>query len=131
MVKDLLESGDEREIILFHGARNLEELFYHEEFEALEQKYPNFKYVPALSGPDVEAGWTGRTGFVHEVALDYMDGKFEGYKVYMCGPPPMIDACINACMKGRLFERDMYMEKFLTAADAEGEAKRSPLFKSI
>jgi len=84
-----------------------------------------------LSGPDVEADWTGGKGFVHEVALDHMDGKFDGYKVYMCGPPPMIDACINACMKGRLFERDMYMEKFLTAADAEGEAKRSPLFKSI
>ncbi len=41
----------------------------------------------------------------------------------------MIDACINALMQGRLFERDIYTEKFISAADAQ--QVRSPLFKKI
>jgi phenol hydroxylase P5 protein len=43
----------------------------------------------------------------------------------------MIDACITALIRGRLFERDLDMEKFLSAADANTAARRSPLFKAI
>jgi len=131
MILDLLESGDQREIILFQGARNLEELYYKELFESLQQQYPNFTYVPGLSGPDIEPEWDGLTGYIHEAAKEKMNGKFEGYRAYMCGPPMMIDACITALMRGRLFEKDMFMEKFFNAADAEAESKKSPLFKNI
>jgi hypothetical protein len=31
----------------------------------------------------------------------------------------MIDACISTLMQGRLFERDIYTEKFISAADAQ------------
>ncbi|HOZ95071.1 MAG TPA: phenol hydroxylase, partial [Ottowia sp.] len=48
---------------------------------------------------------------------------------YLCGPPMMIDACITTLMQGRLFERDIYTEKFISAADAQ--QVRSPLFKKI
>ncbi len=131
MVLDLLESGDTREIVLFQGARNLKELYYRDLFEALEKKHSNFTYVPGLSGPDIEEEWTGATGFVHDVAIEKFNGKFEGYRAYMCGPPPMIDACITALMRGRVFEKDMFMEKFLTAADGASEQKKSPLFRNI
>ena len=131
MILDLLESGDQREIILFQGARNLEELYYKELFESLQKQYSNFTYVPGLSGPDIEPEWDGLTGYIHEAAKEKMNGKFEGYRAYMCGPPMMIDACITALMRGRLFEKDMFMEKFFNAADAEAESKKSPLFKNI
>jgi phenol hydroxylase P5 protein len=131
MILDLLESGEKREIVLFQGARNLEELYYKDLFLELEKQHDNFTYVPGLSGPDIEAGWDGATGFVHDVAIETFDGKFEGYRAYMCGPPPMIDACITALIRGRLFEKDMFMEKFFTAADGASGARKSPLFKSI
>ena len=41
----------------------------------------------------------------------------------------MIDPCITTLMQGRLFERDIYTEKFISAADAQ--QVRSPLFKKI
>jgi len=34
-------------------------------------------------------------------------------------------------MQGRLFERDIFMEKFLTAADGAEDNQRSALFKKI
>lgn len=43
----------------------------------------------------------------------------------------MIDAAITTLMQGRLFERDIFMERFYTAADGAGESTRSALFKRI
>ncbi|WP_022959286.1 NADH:ubiquinone reductase (Na(+)-transporting) subunit F [Spongiibacter tropicus] len=131
MILDLLEQGDSRHITLFQGARNLAELYNRELFETLARDHDNFTYVPALS--DVADGddWDGQRGFVHEAAKAHFDGRFAGHKAYLCGPPPMIDAAITALMQGRLFERDIFMERFLTAADGAGEAQRSALFKKI
>ena len=74
---------------------------------------------------------TGRgcAAFVHEAAQTHFEGDFRGRKAYLCGPPVMIDACISTLMQGRLFENDIYIEKFFSAADAQ--QVRSPLFKRI
>lgn len=129
MILDLLEENPEQDITLVYGQRNRDELYYHDEFVALAEKYPNFRYVPALSDEPEESDWDGARGYVHEAAVQAFDNDFRGHKAYLCGPPMMIDACITALMQGRLFERDIYTEKFLSAADAQ--QVRSPLFKSI
>lgn len=131
MILDLLESGDSRPVTLVYGARNRSELYYHDLFRELESAYPQFRYVPGLSEPGPGDDWEGATGLVHEVAAEHFGGRFAGHKAYLCGPPPMIDACITALMRGRLFERDLYMEKFITAEDAAQSQRRSPLFKAI
>lgn len=131
MILHLLEQNDERKIVLFQGARNLAELYNRELFEALERDHANFTYVPALSQAEDEADWKGFRGFVHDAAKAHFDGRFAGNKSYLCGPPPMIDAAITALMQGRLFERDIFMEKFLTAADGAEDSQRSALFKKI
>lgn len=131
MILDLLEQGDTRPIVLFQGARNVGELYNREVFEALDEQYDNFSYVPALNAPEQDDNWSGFTGFVHEAAVDYFDGKFAGNKAYLCGPPLMINAAIDALMAGRLFERDIHMEQFFTAADGGDDSPRSALFKRI
>ena len=131
MILDLLEAGDQRAITLFQGARNLAELYHRDRFEALAQQHANFTYVAALNEPEPEDHWQGFTGFVHEAAAAHFDGKFSDHKAYLCGPPPMIDAAINTLMQGRLFEKDIHMEKFVTAADGADERQRSALFKRI
>ncbi|MDE3011002.1 MAG: 2Fe-2S iron-sulfur cluster binding domain-containing protein [Pseudomonadota bacterium] len=129
MILDLLAAGATEGITLVQGARSREELYYHQEFVALAAAHPNFRYVPALSDAAADADWTGFRGFVHEAAAAHFDSDFRGHQAYLCGPPVMIDACINALMQGRLFERDIYTEKFLSAADAQ--QARSPLFRRI
>ena len=131
MILDLLEQNDERKITLFQGARNQAELYNRELFEALARDNEHFPYVPALSDADDDADWQGFRGYVHEAAKEHYDGRFAGNKAYMCGPPPMIDSAITALMQGRLFERDIFMEKFLTAADGAEDNQRSALFKKI
>ena len=131
MVLELLEEGDTRQIYLFQGARNVAELYNRELLEDLAEKHANFHYIPALNAPEDGDNWEGFTGLVHDAVKDYFDGKFEGHKAYLCGPPPMIDAAITTLMQGRLFERDIHMERFVTKADGESEQSRSALFKRI
>ncbi len=131
MILDLLSRGDTRQITLFQGARTLAELYNRALFEELAARHANFRYLPALSQAEDGDGWQGFRGYVHEAAKEYFGGRFSGHKAYLCGPPPMIDAAITTLMQGRLFERDIFMERFLTAADGAGEGTRSALFKKI
>jgi len=131
MILELLEEGDSRQMYLFQGARNVAELYNRELFEQLATEHDNFHYIPALNAPEADDNWEGFTGFVHEAAQAHFDNKFSGHKAYLCGPPPMIDAAITALMQGRLFERDIHMERFVTAADGAEEQTRSALFKRI
>lgn len=131
MVLDLLEAGDPRQMYLFQGARDVAELYNRELFEHLAQEHSNFHYIPALSAPLETDVWEGFTGYVHEAAKAHFDGRFDGHKAYLCGPPPMIDSAISALMQGRLFERDIHMERFVTKADGQEEQSRSALFKRI
>ena len=129
MILDLIGEGSELPITLVHGARNRQELYYHDEFVALAARHPNFTYVPALSDEAADSDWQGFRGFVHDAAKAHFDNDFRGRKAYLCGPPIMIEACITTLMQGRLFERDIYTEKFFSAADAQ--QVRSPLFKKV
>lgn len=131
MILDLLEKGETRSITLVYGARNLLELYDDAIFRDLASQYSNFTYLPTLSQPGLEDAWAGETGYVQDVATKHFGGDFRDHKAYMCGPPLMIDACITALIRGRLFERDMYMEKFISAADVDTAARKSPLFKAI
>ncbi|WP_018989551.1 NADH:ubiquinone reductase (Na(+)-transporting) subunit F [Aromatoleum toluclasticum] len=129
MILDLLAAGDARPMTLVYGQRSRAELYYHDEFVALAARHANFRYVPALSDEPASSGWEGFRGFVHDAAKAHFDGDFRGHKAYLCGPPMMIDACITTLMQGRLFENDIYTEKFFSAADVQ--QVRSPLFKRI
>jgi phenol hydroxylase P5 protein len=129
MIIDLLEEDSDQPITLVYGARNQQELYYHQEFLGLAAKHPHFTYVPALSDEPAGSDWQGFRGFVHEAAKAHFDNDFRGRKAYLCGPPIMIESCITTLMQGRLFERDIYTEMFFSAADAQ--QVRSPLFKRV
>ncbi|MDR2011569.1 MAG: 2Fe-2S iron-sulfur cluster binding domain-containing protein [Rhodanobacter sp.] len=129
MVLDLMAGGCERPITLVNGARSQDELYHHDEFLRLAGEHPNFTYLAVLSGEPQGSHWKGARGFVHEAAKAHFNNDFRGHKAYLCGPPLMIDACITTLMQGRLFERDIYTEKFVSAADVQ--QIRSPLFKRI
>jgi propane monooxygenase reductase subunit len=66
---------------------------------------------------------------VHEIVDRYLDsGEMEDPEVYMCGPPPMIDAASGVLVeRHRVDENRIFYDKFTTSADAE-EVADDPLF---
>ncbi|MBK6730324.1 MAG: NADH:ubiquinone reductase (Na(+)-transporting) subunit F [Bacteroidetes bacterium] len=81
-----------RKVSYWYGGRSLRELFYTDQFRAIEKDFPNFQYNVALSEPLPEDNWTGYKGFIHQVVLDnYLKNHPEPEEVeyYLCGPPQM------------------------------------------
>lgn len=84
-----------RKVSYWYGARSLREIFYEEDFRAIERQFPNFRFEIALSEPLPEDNWTGYTGFIHQVVLEqYLKNHPEPEEVeyYLCGPPLMLAA---------------------------------------
>jgi Na+-transporting NADH:ubiquinone oxidoreductase subunit F len=91
-----LETG--RKVSFWYGARSKREMFYDDDFKAIQQKYPNFSYNVALSDPVPGDNWEGYKGFIHQVLFDnYLENHEDSTEIeyYMCGPPMMIDAAEN------------------------------------
>ena len=85
-----------RQVSFWYGARSVREMFYDEHFKDIEKKFPNFTYNVALSEPMDEDNWSGHKRFIHQVLYDEYLMKHDDpteIEFYMCGPPPMINAC--------------------------------------
>ncbi len=81
-----------RKVSYWYGGRSLRELFYVDEFRAIEKEFPNFQFNIALSEPLPEDHWTGYRGFIHQVLFDeYLKNHPapEDIEFYICGPPMM------------------------------------------
>ncbi len=87
-----------RKMSYFYGARALNEVFYLEDFLAIEKEFPNFSFHLALDRPDPAADAAGvkyTPGFVHNVIYEtYLKNHEapEDIEYYMCGPGPMSKA---------------------------------------
>ena len=85
----------DREMHFFYGARSLSEVFYLEDFLAIEKEFPNFHFHLALDRPDPVADKAGvkyTAGFVATVLRDTYLAQHEApedCEYYMCGPKMM------------------------------------------
>mgnify|MGYP001591029250 CR=1 FL=1 len=86
-------------------------LFFTEELAALSGKFPDFRYIPALSEPKNDDKWQGEVGLITAVVERYIDNA-GGSEAYLCGPPPMIDASLNVLTKKGMKTENIYFDKF-------------------
>ncbi|HEY1046383.1 MAG TPA: NADH:ubiquinone reductase (Na(+)-transporting) subunit F [Bacteroidia bacterium] len=101
----------DRKVTFWYGGRSKRELFYIDEFKAIEKQFPNFKFFVVLSEPVPEDNWVnkkdindsngdGFTGFVHNAVINEYLSKHaspEDIEFYFCGPPMMNAAVVKMC----------------------------------
>ena len=117
ILQDHINSGEQRTVRFFYGARTQRDLFYLEQFAALEKTLPDFRFIPALSHADDDASWAGERGFVHEVLqrtlhADLFAGAIDAYS---CGPTPMIDAVLEVLQGAGVEPEHIHLDKFTPA----------------
>jgi CDP-4-dehydro-6-deoxyglucose reductase len=108
MVEHLIESGSQRKIDIYWGARSEQDLYMSLPGEWAE-KFDHINFVPVLSMPNKD--WKGRVGYVHEAVLT--DFKtLTNYEVYACGPPAMVRSAANTFVKKGMFEKNFFNDSF-------------------
>jgi len=113
IIYTLIEKKSPRKIDLFFGVRAVKDLFYLKEFEELKKQNSNFDYTFALSAPEEGDKWEGEVCFIHIAVDKYYNEDPENTEVYLCGPPIMIDSCIEQVLyKKGIPEENIYYDKF-------------------
>ena len=108
---DMLARGIRRPVRYFFGARARRDLFLVEQMRELEQRLPDFRFIPALSAPGPEDAWTGETGLITEVVARHVQ-RGEEAEAYLCGSPFMIDACVKVLRERGVPEERIYFDRF-------------------
>lgn len=110
IVLDMIDRGiSNRKATFFFGAVSQRDLYYVEEFKAIEKAHPWFRFVPALSKDDSEHPY--EKGIITEVvARNY--GDMKELEAYLCGSPGMIDACVKVLTGKGMPEDRIYYDKF-------------------
>jgi toluene monooxygenase electron transfer component len=79
---------------LFYGGRGARDICGEEMLRALPGFGERFFYHPIISMPDEAelATWSGKVGFVHELARDTIGVDLPAHEIYFAGPPAMAQA---------------------------------------
>ncbi|RSD09418.1 NADH:ubiquinone reductase (Na(+)-transporting) subunit F [Amycolatopsis eburnea] len=115
LLRSMAERGLDRKAVFYYGARRRHDLCFEDELRALEEKLPNFRYVPALSEPG-DDGWDGETGLITDV-LRRAGLDLTGADAYVCGPPPMVEAALELLPALGVADKRVFYDKFTTTGE--------------
>lgn len=107
--------NSKRKISFWYGARSLREMFYEEDYNGLAAENDNFDWHVALSDPQPEDNWDGKTGFIHNVVLEHYLKDHpapEDCEYYMCGPPMMNAAVIKMLKDLGVEDENISLDEF-------------------
>ncbi len=110
IVEAALSQGMGQPIHVYFGVRAERDLYLVEHFQALAKRHQSLVFTPVLSE---ERSARYRSGFVAEaVAEDRSD--LDGWKAYVAGPPPMVDATMHVAFERQLRAEDLHADVFFT-----------------
>jgi len=118
-IKALLEQAivdkqASRPVLVLFGARTPSDLYALDDIDQIRRNWTGrFEFVPILSGESADSGWTGRRGLIPAHLKELAGGRLPDSQAYLCGPPPMIDACIARLTAEGLGASQIFHDKFL------------------
>jgi len=105
-------------IHFYFGVRDECDIYLEHHFQTLAAQHSNFRFTPVLSNP---SGTTARrTGFVTDaVRSDFP--SLEGFKAYLCGPPPMVEAAQRMLPELGVLNENIHADAFYTNAELKAQ----------
>ncbi|GGX97176.1 NADH oxidase [Litchfieldella qijiaojingensis] len=117
MLEQLVEKGCDQPVHLIYGVNKDDHLVKVDALDAFVEQLPTFTYTTVVVD---EGSRNPRKGYVtHHMDAEVMhDGDVD---VYLCGPPPMVDAVLRHFDDEGIVPQSFHYEKF-TPNQAPGEA---------
>jgi len=117
LLRHISETGLNRPVRFYYGARTAADLFYLDEIAALGEKIADFRFVACLSesadgAPD---GLEIAEGNVTDI-VNSRESDLARTEVYFCGPPPMVDAALALADQHSVPRDQTFYDKFTSPA---------------
>ncbi|AUZ05390.1 MULTISPECIES: anthranilate 1,2-dioxygenase electron transfer component AntC [Vitreoscilla] len=110
MLDDLAAADCALLIHLYYGVNHEQDLCELERLQAYSDRLPNFECHLVVS--EGSESWTGKRGYVH-AHLPRESLAAAAFDMYLCGPPPMIEAVKTWLDEQGLQDYRLYSEKFV------------------
>ncbi len=127
ILRHVIETGLDREMILYWGVREERDLYGHEELNVLAGRDRRFRYHAVLSAAG--STWNGRRGWVHEAVLEDFD-SLAGHDIYVSGPPALIAAARETFVGRGADPGRLFSDAFDYASDTPARQRRMAANKS-
>lgn len=97
-------------VTLFYGVNDSTDLCEMERLNSYKTSIPGFDFHPVVVNGTPE--WTGKQGFItqHLAQEEFLANPFD---MYVCGPPPMVEAIKTWFADAGIDNFTMYFEKFV------------------
>ncbi|RDH77481.1 CDP-6-deoxy-delta-3,4-glucoseen reductase [Mycolicibacterium moriokaense] len=114
ILRHMSETSSPRPVRFYYGARTPADLFYLDEIVEIGKGLADFAFVACLSESklgELPVTITAEEGNVTDVVARH-ETDIGRTEVYMCGPPPMVDAALDL-LDGRAVPKDqIFYDKF-------------------
>jgi benzoate/toluate 1,2-dioxygenase reductase subunit len=112
MLEKIAQQGSAHPLHLIYGVTNDFDLVEMDTLEALAAGIPNFTYSACVANPDSQHPHKGYvTQHIEPKHLN--DGEVD---IYLCGPPPMVEAVSQFIREQGIAPANFYYEKFAASA---------------
>jgi benzoate/toluate 1,2-dioxygenase reductase subunit len=112
MLEKIAEQGSAHPLHLIYGVTNDFDLVEMDKLEALAARIANFTYSACVASPDSSYPLKGYV--TQHIAPKHLnDGDVD---VYLCGPPPMVEAVSSYIREQGVQPANFYYEKFAASA---------------
>jgi NAD(P)H-flavin reductase/ferredoxin len=110
ILTDALSHGHSGPIHLFHGSREVEDLYRIDEMRQLAEQYTNFHYTPCVSGSHAPDGFSA--GRVNDCVFSQL-ADLNSWRVFLCGHPEMVNQMKKQSFLKGASIADIYTDAFL------------------
>ena len=104
MIKTYLKKFPEKKFILLFGTKRREDLLFYDELKELEEKNPNFTYIPALTREE----WEGKMGRVQKNLPEDVKNK----TFYICGLKELVMDTKDLLLEKGVKNEDVKFERY-------------------
>jgi toluene monooxygenase electron transfer component len=99
-----------RTVHFLYGGRTPQDICGENMLRLLPGFGARIHYHCTVSDPSPD--WDGRTGFVHQTALEIFGEQLKELEIYLAGPPAMADAIMKTAIANRVPVSQLHFDKF-------------------
>ncbi len=112
MLEKIAAQGSDHPLHLIYGVTHDHDLVEMDKLEAFAQQIPNFTYSACVASPD--SSYPQKGYVTQHIAPQHLnDGEVD---IYLCGPPPMVEAVSQFIRAQGIAPANFFYEKFAASA---------------
>jgi propane monooxygenase reductase subunit len=116
ILRHLRETGSTRPVRFYYGARTAADLFYLDAIKELGADLTGFEFIACLSeSMEGSEGIEAEQGNVTDI-VERRESQLPKCEVYLCGPPPMVDAALGLLEANDVPHDQVFYDKFTSPA---------------